>query len=104
MSATVVTLHNHLPKAWCPTRSRIRRIEKCLVTHGSCLSFSSHSGSGAGISKTKERAPRVVFKKRKITARLLLFVWETARTDAVSVKATCGNSWCVVPLHQQCKT
>lgn len=101
MSTATVTLHNNLPKAWRPTRIRVRRIEKCLVKHGSCLSFSGCSVGG--ISKPNERVPRLVFRRRKFTVRLLLFVWETANTGATSVSTTCENSWCVVPSHQRCK-
>lgn len=94
-----VALHKTLPKPWRPGVSRVRKIRKHLVSHsGGCVSW--------GGDKTGKRDARLVFNKRKYSVRVLLYLWETGRTalgDKRVVKASCKNSWCIKPLHQECR-
>lgn len=104
-----LSINKDLAKEWHPTRARIRKVEKHLVSRsGGCLSWDARDAStdlrgGVG-KKKKKRDVRLVFNKRKFTARILLYVWESGVVGARCGKPRCGNYWCLRPLHQVCKS
>jgi hypothetical protein len=103
-----LSINKDLAKEWRPTRARIRKIEKHLITRsGGCLSWDSGDAGidlRGGVGKKKKRDIRLVFKKRKFTARILLYVWESGTPDVRCGRPRCGNWWCLSPSHQICKS
>ena len=87
-----------LPKDWRPNERHIKTLFHSTHSKLGCIFFNLKKEDGQKNLKIK----RIFFKKRKHSAKHLIYIWFTGELidlDEYTIKSNCGRPYCINPNH-----